>query len=110
MRKLVTVVALATALASPALAQSYTPEVGTGNIAPPPAGQIARGIPNGAAGAYALRAYARVPAAGAYAPAVRPSATSDQHDVTQGGRTFGRDPDPFIRSQMLRLRGMGYAG
>jgi hypothetical protein len=110
MWKFVAVVALASTLASPAFAQSYTPEVGTGNIAPPPVGQNARSIPNGAASAFALRAYARVPAAGAYAPVVRPSAASDQHNATQGGRTFGRDPDPFIRLQMLRVRGMGYPG
>ena len=51
MRKFLALVALATVLASPAFAQSYDPDLGTGNIAPVPSGQTA--WTNGAAGAFA---------------------------------------------------------
>jgi hypothetical protein len=38
MKKVLVIVALAASLASPALAQSWDPDVGSGNIAPPPYG------------------------------------------------------------------------
>ena len=38
MKKILVIVALAASLASPALAQSWDPDVGSGNIAPPPYG------------------------------------------------------------------------
>lgn len=50
MNKLVTAVALATLIASPAFAQSYAPEYGSGNIAPRISGQQ---VPAKVFGAYA---------------------------------------------------------
>jgi hypothetical protein len=38
MKRLIAIVAVAASLASPALAQSWDPDVGSGNIAPPPYG------------------------------------------------------------------------
>jgi len=43
MRKFLAVVALTTSLASPALAQAWDPNIGSGNIAPPPYGQNENG-------------------------------------------------------------------
>jgi opacity protein-like surface antigen len=43
MKKLFAIVALATSLASPALAQAWDPDVGSGNIAPPPYGENENG-------------------------------------------------------------------
>jgi hypothetical protein len=103
MRKLVTLVALATALASPAFAQSYDPDIGSGNIAPA-YGQTT-GWNTGAAGAYALA----VPGA-AHARSAVPSAAQDPYVVTLGSKVLGRDPDPFIRSQLLRIRGGNHPG
>jgi hypothetical protein len=104
MRKFLTAVALATVFASPALAQSYTPEVGSGNVV--------AGVTSGFSGAAALQA--RLPAASAYARVDRsltaPAALSDEYVVRDGAKVYGQDPDPFIRSQLRRLRGMGYPG
>jgi hypothetical protein len=43
MKKFLAIVALATSLASPALAQAWDPNIGSGNIAPPPYGQNENG-------------------------------------------------------------------
>ena len=45
--KLVAAVALATLIASPALAQSYDPDIGSGNIVPPPGAQWAPSVASG---------------------------------------------------------------
>jgi hypothetical protein len=43
MKKFLAIVALTTSLVSPALAQSWDPDVGSGNIAPPPYGENENG-------------------------------------------------------------------
>ncbi|MBX9824080.1 MAG: hypothetical protein K2Y27_03700 [Xanthobacteraceae bacterium] len=43
MKKVLVMAALAASLASPALAQSWDPDVGSGNIAPPPYGEAENG-------------------------------------------------------------------
>jgi opacity protein-like surface antigen len=43
MKKVLAIVALTASLASPALAQSWDPDVGSGNIAPPPYGEYENG-------------------------------------------------------------------
>ncbi len=54
MNKLVTAVALATFIASPAFAQSYDPHFGSGNIVPPPGQAVThRHTGSAAFGAYA---------------------------------------------------------
>ena len=79
MKKLIAAAAVATALASPAFAQSYDPDVGSGNIAPP----LNAHAPRGAFHAYAgsqdrvLGAFDRV---GRGSTVIRPSAvTGDWH-------------------------------
>jgi hypothetical protein len=84
MKNLVAALALATLVASPAFAQSYDPDVGTGNIAHAPYG--------GTAGA--ANAFAQVP---------RAYATSPRSDVvTDEGGHVQADPDLNIRTQLLR--------
>lgn len=91
MNKFFAAVALATLVGTPALAQSYDPDVGTGNIAPAPyvAAQATEGFQ---AMAQAPRHYA--PALGASAP---------QSDVRDSqGNVVGADPDINIRSELQR--------
>jgi opacity protein-like surface antigen len=60
MKKILVIAALAASLASPALAQSWDPDVGSGNIAPPPYGQNENGssIYQGGHRGYSARAEA----------------------------------------------------
>jgi len=60
MKKALAIAALAVSLASPALAQSWDPDVGSGNIAPPPYGLNENGsnIYENDNGAFAARAEA----------------------------------------------------
>ena len=90
MKRLATALALATLVASPAFAQSYDPDVGSGNIAPS-YGQTAKSSVN----RDARSAFARV----------LPGATMSQsqnavHD--EQGNAVGTDPDPNIRFQLHR--------
>ena len=82
MKNLVTAVALATLIASPAFAQSYDPDLGTGNIAPAP---------------YAHNrssAFARAPRGEVVSQ--RSNAVTDENGQVQA------DPDLNIRSQLQR--------
>jgi hypothetical protein len=80
--------ALAALLASPALAQSYDPEYGTGNAVQPP---VPYSADNGAM---------------AYAPArtrsSRTRAVRAEPKVYAFGHDVGTDPDPSIRLQLRR--------
>lgn len=61
MKKLLVIAAMAASLATPAIAQSWDPDVGSGNIAPPPAGLRANGssiYQGGGYGGYSARAQA----------------------------------------------------
>ena len=60
MKKVLAISVLATSLASPALAQSWDPDVGSGNIAPAPYGQTENGasIYQGGHAGFAARAEA----------------------------------------------------
>jgi hypothetical protein len=61
MRKFLAIIALTMAFASPAFAQSYNPDIGSGNIVQVPGGQTAwSGIPQGAARGGATSAYGAV--------------------------------------------------
>jgi hypothetical protein len=91
-------------IAAPAFAQSYDPEVGSGNIAPAQAAPVyqgAHGAYQGAQGAQG--AYARVPT-GTRVPGARipgaspaPNAVYDEHN-----NVIGADPDPNVRLQLQR--------
>jgi hypothetical protein len=94
-------VALATLVASPAFAQSYDPDLGSGNIAPP------SDDPNYTAGVYqgGYNAFAWSPAQGGYGAFAQVPA--GRHFRTPSaiygldGRIYN-DPDPNIRSQLRR--------
>jgi hypothetical protein len=87
MKKLILTAALATVLVSPALAQSYDPDVGSGNIVP---SDYAHATAN------ALEAHARAPHNG-----VNAFAREDRGVVFQDG-AVETDPDPNIRFQLNR--------
>jgi hypothetical protein len=85
MKTTIAAVALATLIASPAVAQSYDPSVGSGNIAPRVTAPAPRVLYRGAHGAYA-----QVPHG---APVVG-------HSFNRNRRSF--DPDPNIQFQLNR--------
>ena len=58
MKKLLVIAALAASIATPALAQSWDPDVGSGNIAPPPYGENENGSSIYQGGGYSARAEA----------------------------------------------------
>jgi opacity protein-like surface antigen len=87
MKKLVLAAGLAALLATPALAQSYDSEYGTGNSLPTPPSWAAQ--QNAGAGS-----------AFAYAPRALRSAGSDS--VYVDGHNVGADPDANIRLQLRR--------
>jgi len=102
---------LALLTATPAVAQSYDPDLGTGNIAPPvQAAQVARNAHAPAlprAAQFARNAYARATprlargARNAYAR-VTPDAFQSWNAFGELGDGFGTDPDPNIRFQLHR--------
>lgn len=94
MKKLILSAALATLVASPALAQSYTGSLGTGNIVPPGNYQASR-TDVGTTG-FARGAYAYEPARGAFAYEAAPGAVYDH------GEYRGADPDPNVRLELRR--------
>jgi len=88
MKKLLTAAAIATVLASPALAQSYDPDIGTGNIAPSAYAQPTRLINQFHARGTdqnSLGAFARV-----------------GNGVVMQDGAVARDPDPNIQFQLNR--------
>jgi hypothetical protein len=92
MKRLLTIMAVLTVVATPALAQSYDPSVGSGNIVANPA---AVGHQTAASARHqdARSAFARVlPGA-----TVSPNAVHDEQ-----GNLVGTDPDPNIRFQLNR--------
>ena len=92
MNKFIAAVALATLVATPALAQSYDPDLGTGNIAPAPyaAAQTTEGF----------QAMAQAPRH--YAPARESSARQSDVARDSQGNVVGADPDINIRSELQR--------
>jgi hypothetical protein len=83
MKKLITAAALATVLVSPALAQAYNPDLGTGNIVPNPYAQEAQ-APHGASHG-SLAAHARV-----------------NRGVVMPDGAVAQDPDRNIRFELNR--------
>jgi hypothetical protein len=89
--------AIATALGSPALAQSYDPDLGTGNVAPAPTSYVDT-----------------MPGANAFAQAPRTVAKHTQSElnrsdvVTDEAGNVEADPDINIRSQLQREDNSGF--
>jgi len=111
MKKFAATVALIALVASPALAQSYDPDIGSGNIAPNASAPGPQGF-----GAYArapypagfgrhvqlyqggLGARAQVaPGGHAFRSSAAPGVVYDRQ-----GHFYGADPDPNIRAQLRR--------
>jgi hypothetical protein len=92
MKKLIIAASFATLLASPAFAQSYDPNVGSGNVIPPASGFASN--PGYGAFAYAQPRSERL--RGLHAQAMAPDA------VDEDGHTIGQDPDPNVRLQLRR--------
>jgi hypothetical protein len=88
MKKLITAAALATVLVSPALAQSYDPDIGSGNIAPPAYAHAPRGAYHGSLGAFA-----RVDGG---------VITRNHRGVVMPDGAVATDPDANIRFQLNR--------
>jgi len=91
MKTLVTAMVLATLVASPSFAQSFDPDVGSGNIAPAPYGETLTGASNYQNGA---DAFAQAPRGAAM--------TSKTNTVVDEGGNVQADPDLNIRSQLQR--------
>jgi hypothetical protein len=102
MRKLLIAAGLATLVASPTSAQSYSPGFGTGNVINLPAlehgGFFAAGTPNGSY-AYEPENSVTRGVRNFQAPALSPN---DPYTVYEGGQYVGRDPDPNVRLQLRR--------
>jgi hypothetical protein len=92
MKKLIIAAAFATLLASPAFAQAYNPNVGSGNVVPPPAGF---------ASTTGYGAFAYAPARSEHLRGVHAQAMA-RDAVEQDGQTIGQDPDPNVRLQLRR--------
>ena len=83
--------AIATALGSPALAQSYDPDLGTGNVAPAP---VAYADTASAANAFAQAPRAEVKH--------KQSELNQSNVVTDEAGNVEADPDINIRTQLIR--------
>ena len=99
--------ALGVVIASPAFAQSYDPDLGSGNVGGAPT--TSSGPYRGAEGAYraapggyrgAEGAYARVPNGAAGHGAARVQTPNAAYD--NEGQVIGADPDPNVRLQLKR--------
>ena len=92
MNRLLTIMAWLTVVATPALAQSYDPDLGTGNIAANPAA-VSNQTAASAVHQDARSAFARVLPGASQSP----SAAYDEQ-----GNLAGTDPDANIRFQLHR--------
>jgi hypothetical protein len=92
MKKLLTIIAVLTVVATPALAQSYDPSIGTGNI-----------VANPAAASHQTASSARYQDAQSAFARVLPGASQLPNAVYgEQGNLVGTDPDPNIRFQLNR--------
>jgi hypothetical protein len=89
--------AIVTAIGTPALAQSYDPDLGTGNVAPAPTSYVDT-----------------MPGANAFAQAPRTEVKHNRSElnrsdvVTDEAGNVGADPDINIRSQLQREDNSGF--
>jgi hypothetical protein len=84
MRKALATMAVLTAIATPALAQSYDPDVGSGNIVPGPSQGVVRRAPYSDALGFARRTV--------------PQRSIGVYDSR--GQLIGADPDPNVRMEL----------
>lgn len=92
MKKVLAVLAITTAIATPALAQSYDPDVGTGNVVPASWADYTNGY-----------------AAMAQAPRIQHmQATKGSNSVVDEAGNVEKDPDPAIRTQLERENPEGF--
>jgi len=92
MKKILAATAVAMVIAAPAFAQSYDPDLGSGNIS----AQVAPSTSYRGAGAFARV----VPNQGGFVRGTRlqsPSTVYDGH-----GQVIGADPDPNVRLQLQK--------
>ncbi|WP_068022377.1 hypothetical protein [Rhodoplanes sp. Z2-YC6860] len=106
MKKLFATVALVTVLATPALAQSWDPDVGSGNIAPAPYGESQNGSSiyqneGFNARAEAPRHMSRVRHA-AKAKTLHKTSMNASDSVYFDGQNVGADPDINVRAELQR--------
>lgn len=101
MKKLLTTVALVTMLATPALAQSWDPDVGSGNIAPPPYGETETGASIYQNDGFNARAEAprHVTRSHRSHMSAQPKASKS---VYFDGQKVGADPDRNVRAELQR--------
>ena len=98
MKKLLSTIALVTVIATPALAQSWDPDVGSGNIAPAPYGENLNG-----SSVYqndGFNAQAEAPRQMRRAHHAAKTKVSDS--VYFDGQKVGADPDINVQSELQR--------
>lgn len=92
MKKFIAAMALATLVASPVLAQSWDPDVGSGNIVPAPYGQTQDGYSTYQRPTNGYNAHAQAPRH--HAKATR--------SVVEDNQVVGADPDVNVRAELRR--------
>jgi hypothetical protein len=85
---------------SPVLAQSWDPDVGSGNIAPPPYGETNNGASIYQHDSRGFDAHAEAPRRGAKVNRSKEFRASNQ--VIDDNQVVGADPDVNIRSELMR--------
>jgi len=98
MKKLLATVALVTVLATPALAQAWDPDVGSGNIAPPPYGETENGASIYQNDGFNARAEAPRAMHRSHVKAHAKASKSVYFD----GQKVGADPDVNVRAELRR--------
>ncbi|HET7191674.1 MAG TPA: hypothetical protein VFI98_07145 [Pseudolabrys sp.] len=102
MRKLLIVTGLAAMIASPAMAQSYSAGVGTGNVVNLPALEHGGFTSPGAANAAFASAPEREITRGVRNGRAQAPSSNDPDTVYESGQYVGRDPDPNVRLELRR--------
>ena len=92
--------AIATVIGSPALAQSWDPDVGSGNIAPAPYGETDTGASIYEHDGRGFDAHAEAPRRSAKVYHSNKSRASNQ--VLDDNQVVGADPDINVRSELMR--------
>mgnify|MGYP006867813495 FL=1 len=102
MKKLISALALVTVLATPALAQAWDPDVGSGNIAPPPYGETESGASIYQNEGMNARAEAPRPAVRAHHAGKAKTSAKASSSVYFDGQKVGADPDVSVRAELQR--------
>jgi hypothetical protein len=101
MNRFLAAMAIAVAVGStPAMAQSWDPDVGSGNIAPAPYGETLNGASRAQHGHAGFNAFAQAP--GRYVARHRGPSLNRSNDVIEDNQVVGADPDINVRSQLMR--------